>query len=68
MSNCLTGFGRRCVLALLANAANLLALASLVMIGVGFWLAWEPLGLIIPGVLVFACLIWGRLRAEGKNA
>jgi len=41
------------------NVAATLALGS---VAYGFWLAYEPLGWIIPGVVVFGCLVWWRLR------
>lgn len=44
------------------NAADLLAAGSLLAVGAGFWMAWRPLGLIVPGAIVFGCLAWGRLR------
>lgn len=44
------------------NAPNLLATASLAAIAAGCWMAWPPLGLIVPGVIVFGCLTMDRLR------
>ena len=54
----------RFALAILPPPRSLLAAGSLTMIACGFWMAWTPLGLIVPGVLVFACLVFGRLREE----
>jgi hypothetical protein len=47
---------------LVSNARNLLAVASLLAIAVGFWLAWQPLGFIVPGTVVFGLLCWSHLR------
>jgi hypothetical protein len=47
---------------LAANAASIIATAALAAIGAGFWMAWPPLGLIIPGSIVFGCLALTRLR------
>ena len=30
--------------------------ASLGLLGIGFWMAYQPLGLIVPGALLFAGL------------
>lgn len=43
------------------NDVGLLATGSLAAISAGFWLAWPPLGLIVPGSLVFACLVYAHL-------
>ena len=42
---------------------DLLALAGLVMLGVGLWWIWPPLGLVVPGGLLF---VVGMLAAWGK--
>jgi hypothetical protein len=60
----LIGTARRCGLALLANAQNLLATSSLLAIAVGLWWERPSLALVIPGTIIFLCLIWGRLRPE----
>lgn len=44
------------------NAPNVLTTASLVGLGVGFWMAWQPLGLIVPCGIVFGLLCWGQMR------
>jgi hypothetical protein len=36
-------------------------LGSLASLGVGFWMAWPPLGPIVIGTLLLAGLIWVRL-------
>lgn len=44
----------------------ILAIASLLLIGVGCWLAYPPAGLIVPGALVWLDLtIEGRRKAAG---
>ena len=35
---------------------DLLGLGSLVAIAAGCWMAWPPLGLIVPGLIVFAAV------------
>lgn len=50
---------------LMANAANLLATTALAAIAAGCWMAWQPLGLIVPGVIVFGCLAYTRTRGTG---
>ena len=46
------------------SARNALAVGALAILSAGFWLAWPPLGLIVPGVVVFGllCLDEWRLR------
>ena len=39
------------------NAANLAAVGALCAVALGFWLWFPPLGLIVPGAFVLACLI-----------
>lgn len=39
-----------------------MALVGFVVMGAGLWLAWPPLGLIVPGGLLFACATWRHLR------
>lgn len=46
----------------LTNARNLTAAAALAAVSVGFWLYSPPLGLIVPGAVVFASLAFTRLR------
>lgn len=54
----------RLVLAILPGPANLLATFALLAISVGCWWERPSLGLIVPGTIIFVCLIWGRvLRA-----
>lgn len=47
------------------NARGLAALLSLLSLAAGFWLAWPPLGLIVPGAVVFGCLAYSHVRGEG---
>ena len=44
------------------QAINLIFTAALIVVAVGFWLAWEPLGLIVPGGIVLAITVWARSR------
>ena len=46
--------------ALWQNRKGALFFLSLVAMGVGCWLAWRPLGLIVPGAIVFGCLAWSH--------
>lgn len=39
--------------------------AALVCLGVGCWLAWAPLGLIVPSVIVLGVLIVSRIGGQG---
>lgn len=41
---------------------NALAVGSLAAIAAGCWLAWAPLGLIVPGAVVLSLLILDQLR------
>ena len=47
------------------SSADVLVSLSLLSIGVGCWMAWPPLGLIVPGVIVFGCMAISRLRGGG---
>ena len=47
---------------LIPAPANLLAMAALGAIAVGCWWERESLGLIVPGSIVFGCLVWGRVK------
>lgn len=40
-----------------------LALTGVGLIGFGGWLAWEPLGFLLPGILLVVIAIVGDLRA-----
>lgn len=42
-----------------------LATAGFGAIAVGFWMAWPPLGLIVPGAIVFGALMLNHLRGGG---
>ena len=42
---------------------NITAATAFVAVAVGFALAWLPLGLIVPGSMVLAALIYGHLHA-----
>lgn len=46
------------------DARGWLAVGSLAMLGVGCWLAWPPLGLIVPGGLVFLLLCVGEIVSQ----
>jgi hypothetical protein len=45
-------------------ARNLLAVVALVAVSLGFGLERLSLGLIVPGVFVLACLVYGHGRRE----
>lgn len=38
-----------------------LAVSSFLAMAVGFWMAWRPLGLIVPGAIVFSSLCYSHL-------
>lgn len=44
------------------NAANIAATLSFAAVAAGFWMVYEPLGLIVPGAAVFALLVVRQLR------
>lgn len=46
------------------NAANLLTTAALAAIAAGCWLERPSLGLIVPGMIVFGCLAYRRIRRD----
>lgn len=48
-----------------ANAVNLTFAGAILGLGVGFYLAWPPLGFIIPCALVLGLMVWAR--AVGEN-
>lgn len=39
-----------------------MALVGFVVMGAGFWMAWPPLGLILPGALLFLAATLRHLR------
>lgn len=45
----------------------LVFVGAMAMIGVGFWMAWTPLGLIVPGLLIALPMIIHHMRG-GPNA
>ena len=47
------------------NARGLLAAAAFLALAAGCWMAWPPAGLIVPGALVLAGLVWSHIRGEG---
>jgi hypothetical protein len=47
---------------LLKNSHSITAFISFCTFSVGWYLAWPPLGFIIPSTLIFACLAWQHLR------
>jgi len=46
---------------------SVLATLSFLAMGAGFWMAWPPLGLIVPGSLVFAALTYSHLTTDEKE-
>ena len=54
-------------LLLILTGPDALCLAALVAIGTGCWWERPSAGLIVPGVIVFSCLAFTRVRAGGRN-
>ena len=50
-----------------ANARNLLFTGALAVASIGFALAWPPLGLIFPGLLVCCLMAAWHWQQEGKK-
>lgn len=44
------------------SVIDLLGIMGLSMLGYGFWMAWEPLGLIVPGALLVSAAVSGARR------
>ena len=44
------------------NAANVLATVSFFGLAAGLWMAWPPLGVIVPCGLLFGLLCWDHFR------
>lgn len=38
---------------------DLVGLGGVILLGVGFWIVWQPLGLIVPGMVLSAVAIFG---------
>lgn len=47
--------------------ADIAALAGLALLAVGCWMAWRPLGLIVPGVLLMAYGVLAGLNERGEQ-
>lgn len=41
---------------------DLLAIGAILGLSVGCWLAWPPLGLIVPSLLILGGLVWTHTR------
>lgn len=48
------------------QSRSLAALLSFLAVAVGCWMAWPPLGLIVPGAVVFLSLAWTHHREGGE--
>lgn len=44
-----------------ANRRSLLATGAFASMSWGFHMAWEPLGFLVPGIIIFAALSWSHL-------
>jgi hypothetical protein len=53
---------RRLLTRLVAARRSLAATAAFAALAAGFWMAWRPLGLIVPGAIVFGALVWSHYR------
>ena len=49
----------------LPSGADTLFLASLLVMSTGFWLAWQPLGLIVFGAMICLPMLIDRMRGRG---
>ena len=47
--------------------ADFAALAGLALLAVGCWMAWRPLGLIVPGVLLMVYGVLAGLNERGEQ-
>ena len=45
---------------------TIVAVSSLVLIGIGAWMAWPPLCPLFLGSLLMAGVVYARTRPEGK--
>jgi len=59
---------RRLLARLAANPRSLLATLFFAGLAVGFWMAWPPLGLIVPSALGFVCLAFSHLTGASPDA
>ena len=50
------------------NRRDVAAVSSFAAIAIGFWLAWYPLGLIVPGMIVFAALSYSRVSGKDLSS
>ena len=50
------------------NPHDMLFTVALAGLAGGFWLAWPPLGLIVPSALVLTALSWAHLHQESPHA
>lgn len=46
---------------------DLAVVVGLVMLGAGFWWCWPPLGLIVPGALLFLLGVVLAMRGAGSG-
>ncbi len=46
------------------DANDATASAGLVLLALGCGWAWPPLGLIVPGLILFGLSVWGTLRKQ----
>lgn len=42
------------------NAGDVIFTSALLSVAVGFFWAWAPLGLIVPGLIVCGIMVWSR--------
>jgi hypothetical protein len=47
-------------------AETLIAILALVLLTIGSWLAWTPAGLLVPGALLLAGVVWKRMGSIPK--
>lgn len=55
-------FSSRIWSAILSNGKSLIFVFALLGMSFGFWLAWEPLGFIVPCSLILALMVLAQLR------
>jgi hypothetical protein len=51
----------------MGRTEQLVGTGAFICMSIGFGLAWLPLGMIVPGGIVFGALVWKHFRAAGPS-